>query len=103
MKNITTAAAFVFLTILLVGGIPFNAYADGAMKGIDPTHSAGGANGVSHGGTAGGGGSCSGAIQNCKKNFPTSAAQCASAGASCKQNGTFTNPQGKSFPGLTKL
>ena len=102
MKNIITAAAFVFLTILLVGGAPFDAYADGAMIGRDPTYSSGGANGVSHGGAAGGG-SCSWAIQNCKKNFPTSAAQCASAGASCKQTGTFTNPQGKSFSGLAKM
>jgi hypothetical protein len=104
MKSITAAAAFVFLTILLVGIAPFDGHADGAMKGIDPTHR-GGAGGVSHGGTGGGGGgsTCSAAVQRCKKNLPASAAACASAGESCKQTGTFTNPQGKSFSGLTKI
>jgi hypothetical protein len=104
MKSITAVAAFVFLTILLVGTAPFDGHADGAMKGVDPTYR-GGAAGVSHGGTGGGGGggsTCSAAVQRCKKNLPASAAACASAGESCKQTGTFTNPQGKSFSGLTK-
>jgi hypothetical protein len=101
MKSITAVAAFVFLTILLVGTAPFDGHADGAMKGGDPTYR-GGAAGVSHGGTGGGGSTCSAAVQRCKKNLPASAAACASAGESCKQTGTFTNPQGKSFSGLTK-
>jgi hypothetical protein len=101
MKSITAVAAFVFLTILLVGTAPFDGHADGAMKGVDPTYR-GGAAGVSHGGTGGGGSTCSAAVQRCKKNLPASAAACASAGESCKQTGTFTNPQGKSFSGLTK-
>lgn len=45
---------------------------------------------------------CSQAVQRCKKRFATSAAACASAGETCKQTGTFTNPRGKSFSGLTK-
>jgi hypothetical protein len=104
MKSITAVAAFVFLTILLVGTAPFDGHADGAMKGIDPTYRRGAA-GVSHGGTAGGSGggsTCSASVQRCKKNFPASAAACASAGENCKQTGTFTSPQGKSFSGLTK-
>jgi hypothetical protein len=103
MKNISTAAAFVFLTILLVGGTPFSAYADGAMIGRDPTYSKGGAKGVSHGGAASGGGTCSGAVQRCKSNLPGSAAACASAGEGCKQTGTFVSPGGKSFSGLAKM
>jgi hypothetical protein len=100
MKSITTVTAFVFLTILLVGTAPIDVHADGAMKGIDPTYR-GGVTGVSHGSIAGGGAaSCSAAVQRCKKNFSASA--CASAGASCRQTGTFTNPQGQSFSGLTK-
>ena len=104
MKNNTAAITFV-LAVLLAGGTAFDARADGAMKGIDPTYR-GGATGVSHGGTggAGGGGStCSAAIRRCKTVFPASAAACGSAGASCMQTGTFTNPQGKSFSGLTKI
>jgi hypothetical protein len=105
MKSITAVAAFVFLTILLVGTAPFDGHADGAMKGIDPTYR-GGATGVTHGGSGGGGGAskgrCSVAVQRCKKNLPASAAACASAGASCMQTGTFTSPKGQSFPGLTK-
>jgi hypothetical protein len=101
MKSISVVAAFVFLTILFVSTAPIDGHADGAMRGIDPTYR-GGATGVSHGGTAGGGGTCSAAVQRCKKNFPASAATCASAGASCQQTGTFTNPQGQSFSGLTK-
>ena len=105
MKNIATTTIFVLLTMLLVGANSFAAYADGAMIGRDPTYSKGGVKGMSHGGSAGGGGggSCSGAIQKCTKAFPTSAAQCASAGESCKQSGTFTNPKGRSFPGLAKM
>jgi hypothetical protein len=104
MKSRSAAAAFV-LTVLLVGGTAIDARADGAMKGIDPTYR-GGATGVSHGGTGGGGGggsTCSVAIRRCKTNFPASAAACGSAGASCMQTGTFTNPQGKSFPGLARM
>jgi hypothetical protein len=108
MKSITAVAAFVFLTILLVGTAPFDGHAvEGAMKGTDPTYR-GGATGVTHGGTGGGGGGgaskgrCSVAVQRCKKNLPASAAACASAGASCMQTGTFTSPMGKSFSGLTK-
>jgi hypothetical protein len=100
MKSIITVSAFVFLTILLVG-TPFEVQADGAMRGVDPTYR-GGVNGVSHGSIAGNGATCSAAVQRCKKNLPASAAACASAGASCKQTGTFTNPQGQSFSGLTK-
>ena len=104
MKKITTAAAFVFLTILFLGGIPFNAYAiEGAMNGRDPTYR-GGVTGVAHGGGGGQGGkTCSGAVQRCKKIAPTSAAACVSAGETCKQSGTFTGPGGKSFPGLAKM
>ncbi|TMJ14792.1 MAG: hypothetical protein E6G93_18405 [Alphaproteobacteria bacterium] len=102
MKSITGVAAFVFLTILLVATAPFDGHAvEGAMSGKDPTYR-GGVTGVSHGGTGGGGSTCSAAVQRCKKNLPGSAAACASAGESCKQTGTFTNPQGKSFSGLTK-
>lgn len=101
MKSITGVAAFVFLTILLVATAPFDGHAvEGAMSGKDPTYR-GGVTGVSHGGT-GGGATCSAAVQRCKKNLPASAAACASAGESCKQTGTFTSPQGKSFSGLTK-
>jgi hypothetical protein len=104
MKSITDAAAFLLLTALLVGGTPFHAYADGAMVGRDPTYAPGGAKGVSHGGTGGAhGGTCSGAIQRCQKAFPASAAACASAGGTCKQTGTFTNPKGQNFPGLAKM
>jgi hypothetical protein len=105
MKNITTGAAFVFLTILFVGGIPFDACAiEGAMNGRDPTYR-GGVTGMSHGGSGGGhsGKTCSGAVQHCKKIAPASAAACVSAGESCKQSGTFTGPGGKSFPGLAKM
>jgi hypothetical protein len=102
MKSIITAAAFVFLTTLLVGTASFDVRADGQMRGADPTYR-GGVTGVSHGSVAGGGAaSCSAAVQRCKKNFSGSAAACASAGASCRQTGTFTNPQGQSFSGLTK-
>jgi hypothetical protein len=102
MKKITTAAAFVFLTILFLGGIQSNAYAiEGGMNGRDPTYR-GGVTGVAHGGS-GQGGTCSGAVQRCKKNVPASAAACVSAGESCKQSGTFTGPGGKSFPGLAKM
>jgi hypothetical protein len=101
MKSIITAAAFVFLTTLLVGTTSFDVRADGQMRGVDPTYR-GGVNGVSHGSIAGNGATCSAAVQRCKKNLPASAAACASAGASCKQTGTFTNPQGQSFSGLTK-
>jgi hypothetical protein len=95
MKSIISVAAFVFLTIL-----PFECHADGAMIGRDSTYR-GGSNGVSHGG-ANGGATCSAAVQRCKKNFPESAAACASAGSSCQQTGTFTNPKGQSFSGLIK-
>jgi len=102
MKSIIAPAAFVFLTILLVGAAPFEGRAvEGAMNGRDPTYR-GGVTGVSHGGTGGAGATCSAAAQRCKKNFPASAAACAGAGTSCKQTGTFTNPQGQSFSGLTK-
>ena len=97
-----TTAVLFFLAIL--SATPFDARADGAMKGIDPTYR-GGVNGVSHGGTGGPkavSGTCSQATQRCKKNFAPSASACASAGESCKQTGTFTNPQGQSFSGLTK-
>ena len=101
MKFIT--AVLFFLAIFSTA--PFKAHAvEGAMKGIDPTYR-GGVTGVSHGGTGGSkaaSGTCSQAVQRCKKNFAPSAAACASAGESCKQTGTFTNPQGKSFSGLTK-
>jgi hypothetical protein len=100
MKSIITAATFVFLTTLLVGTASSDVRADGQMIGRDSTYR-GGNTGVSHGSSVGGG-TCSGAVQRCKKNFPTSAATCASAGASCQQTGTFTNPKGQSFPGLTK-
>jgi hypothetical protein len=101
MKSIITAAAFVFLTILLVGSASFDVRAvEGAMKGIEPTYR-GGNTGVSHGSSVGGA-TCSAGIQRCKKYFPASAAACASAGASCMQTGTFTNPQGKSTSGLIK-
>jgi hypothetical protein len=101
-----TTAVLFFLAILYTM-IPFDARAvEGAMVGREPTYR-GGVTGVSHGGTAGGtkaagGGTCSQAAQRCKKNFAASASACQSAGESCKQTGTFTNPQGKSFTGLTK-
>jgi hypothetical protein len=103
MKTVTGALGVLSLTILLAAAAPFSAHAvvQGAMKGTDPTYR-GGMNGVSKGGTGGGGNTCSAAAQRCKKNFPQAAAACASAGASCKQTGTFTNPQGQSFSGLTK-
>jgi hypothetical protein len=97
-----TTAVIFFLAI--VSTAPFNARADGQMKGIDPTYR-GGANGVSHGGTGGPkavSGTCSQAVQRCKKNFAAAASACASAGEGCKQTGTFTNSQGQSFSGLTK-
>jgi hypothetical protein len=103
--KLTTAVLF-FLAILYTT-IPFNARAvEGAMVGREPTYR-GGATGVSHGGSGGGGakaagGTCSQAVQRCKKNFAAAASACQSAGESCKQTGTFTNPQGKSFSGLTK-
>jgi hypothetical protein len=102
MKSIT--AVFFFLACFSTA--PFDARADGAMKGIDPTYR-GGVNGVSHGGIGGeakapAGATCSQAVQRCKKNFAAAASACASAGESCKQTGTFTNPQGQSFSGLTK-
>jgi hypothetical protein len=100
MKNITSVAAFVFLTILLVGTASIGGHADGNMIGRDSTYR-GGSNGVSHGGSNGGA-TCSAAVQRCKRNFPASAASCASAGSSCQQTGTFTNPKGQSFSGLIK-
>ena len=101
MKTVTGILAVLSL-IILFAAAPFSAHAvvQGSMKGVDPTYR-GGMNGVTKGGS-GGGGTCSAAVQRCKKNFPQSAAACASAGASCKQTGTFTNPQGQSFSGLTK-
>ena len=102
MKGITALAGFVCMTVLFVATAPFDGHAvEGAMSGKDPTYR-GGVTGVSHGGTGGGGATCSAAVQRCKKNLPASAAACASAGESCKQTGTFTSPQGKSFSGLTK-
>jgi hypothetical protein len=100
----STTAVLFFLAIFSTA--PFGAHAveEGAMKGTSPTYR-GGATGVTHGGTGGSkaaSGTCSQAVQRCKKNFASSAAACASAGESCKQTGTFTNPQGKSFSGLTK-
>ena len=99
--------AVLFCLAILYTTIPFDARAvEGAMVGREPTYR-GGATGVSHGGSGGGGGNaagvtCSQAVQRCKKYFATSAAACQSAGESCKQTGTFTNPQGKSYSGLTK-
>jgi hypothetical protein len=108
MKNVTSIAAFVFLTILLVGTASIDGHADGNMIGRDSTYR-GGSGGASHGGSGGmshggsnGGATCSAAVQRCKKGFPASAASCASAGSSCQQTGTFTNPKGQSFSGLIK-
>lgn len=92
MKVIIRTAALAFLTAALVGSFSSGAYAvmPGTMKGVDTTYGSYGAK------------TCSGASQLCKKNFPKSAAACTSAGASCKQTGVFTNPQGKSFSGMIK-
>ena len=98
MKSIASAAAFFSLTVLLIGGVPLSAYAGGAMLGRDPTYAPGGAKGVSHGGTGGGGGTCSGAVQRCKKAFPTSAAACASAERVSKPV-PLPTPRDKPFPG----
>jgi hypothetical protein len=93
MKIIMSTAALALSTVALVGSLSFGAYAamPGAMKGVDATYKSGAA-----------GKTCSGAAQLCKKNLPASAAACTSAGASCMQTGVFTNPQGRSFPGMAK-
>jgi hypothetical protein len=93
--------AFVLVTLA-----PICSHAEGELIGRDPTYRRG-VNGVSHGGAndvraPGPNASCSSAVARCKKNFPESAAACASAGASCRESGTFTNPKGQSFSGLKK-
>jgi hypothetical protein len=100
MKSITSVAVFVVLTIVLVGTASIDGHSDGNMIGRDSTYRGGG-NGVSHGGSNGGA-TCSAAVQRCKKNFAASAAACATAGSSCQQTGTFTNPKGQSVSGLIK-
>jgi hypothetical protein len=70
-----------------------NAVVAGAMKGGDLTYGGGSQKGVM---------TCSAAAALCKRNFPASTADCASAGATCKQTGVFTNPQGRSFSGMIK-
>ena len=102
MKAVSTA----IITVLLIASTSVRSHAiEGGMNGRDPTYR-GGNTGVTHGGSGGGTGkagpnaSCSSSVAQCKRNFPASAAACVSAGESCKQTGTFTNPQGKSFSGL---
>jgi hypothetical protein len=101
-------ASTAIVAFLLVTSASVQSFAtEGAMIGRDPTYK-GGVTGVSHGGSGGGGGgagpnaSCSSAVGRCTKAFRASAAASASAGESCKQTGTFTNPQGRSFSGLKK-
>jgi hypothetical protein len=50
MRILSTA----ILAVLLVSAASVCCYADGNMIGRDPTYSAGGARGISHGGAAGG-------------------------------------------------
>ncbi len=80
----------LILAASLVFSLPARAGMPGAMKGVDMTYKSRPAL------------TCSAAAQGCRRNFPASAAQCASAGATCKQTGTFTNPQGQSFTGLIR-
>jgi hypothetical protein len=103
MKIVSIMLTVVVLVILA----PIRSHAEGEMIGRDPTYRRGASRGLSHGGAndagvPGANASCSSAVARCKKNFPTSAAACTSAGESCRQSGTFTNPKGQSFSGLKK-